>query len=124
MGDLAGLIAGLARAGVAIGPALRPAASVAAKSMEETWRGIFPWSGSTHLPHMPGLIRSEVTTGALAVEAQAWVDKTGQGNLAHLIEYGGPYNGAHPGGAPALAQAAGPFALAVAVTGATVLNSI
>lgn len=124
MGDLAGLIAGLTRASVAIGPALRPAAQAAGKQMKQTWRGIFPWSGSPHLPQIGGLIRYETTVSGLGVEAQAWVQKTEQGNLAHLIEYGSPYSGAHPGGAPALAAAAGPFAIELAVIAETVLNSI
>lgn len=124
MGTLAGLIAGLTRAGVAVGPALKPAAQAAGKSMKATWRSTFPWSGSTHLPHLPGLIRYETTVSALGVEAQAWVDKSGQGNLAHLIEYGGPYNGAHPGGAPALAQAVPVFQAEVAVIANAVLSSI
>lgn len=124
MGDLAGLVAGLTRASVAIGPALRPAAQAAGKQMKQTWRGTFPWSGSSHLPQIGGLIRYETKVSGLAVEAQAWVEKEGQGNLAHLIEYGGPYNGAHPGGAPALAAAAPAFAIELALIADTVLNSI
>lgn len=121
MSDLARLAADLQRAGATAAVAIRPAAIKAAAGMKKTWRSTSPWSGSTHLPHMPDLIRSETITSGMGSEAQAYVLKEGQGNLAHLIEYGGPYNGAHPGGAPALAKAAPVFAAEMALIAAALL---
>lgn len=121
MSDLAALAADLQRAGATAAVAIRPALIEAGKNMKKDWQSVFPWSGSRHLPHLGGLIRNETTTSAFGSEAQAWVEKTGQGNLAHLIEYGGPYNGPHPGGAPALAKAAPLLAAEMAVIASSLL---
>ena len=58
-------------------------------------------TGMSHLPHLPGTITYETRLVAGGVEAEIGPEKRGQGNLAHLIEFGGPNNGPHPFMAPA-----------------------
>jgi hypothetical protein len=116
---LESLAADLARAAVLIGPAVGKVVDGNAQGVQRRWRSTWPWSGSTHLPHLGASVTVEKTG---QTEAEVGPEKGGQGSLGHLIEYGTAKSGAHPGGGPAAVAQATPFQLAVAAAAEAVLG--
>jgi len=78
----------------------------AGKRMKEDWRSVYPWSGSSHLPHLGSFLAYETHSTSLGAWAEVGVNKEGQGKLGQLIEFGSVNNAPHPGGPGALAKAA------------------
>lgn len=102
---LSSLAADLQRAAAAIVPATRPLIQARAAQMKEDWRAVFPWSGSAHLPSLGSHLAYETHSTGSGAWAEVGVNKGGQGNLGHLIEFGSVNNAPHPGGPGALAKA-------------------
>lgn len=99
---LGSLAASFGRAAAAIGPVAAAIVHENAEGVQQKWRSVFPWNGSSHLPHLGGT----VTVDPPGLEVEIGPVKGGQGSLGHIIEFGSVNSGAHPGGGPAaIAQA-------------------
>jgi len=114
---LASLAASLGRAAAAITPVTAAIVGENAQGVQEKWRSVFPWSGSSHLPHLG----ASVTIDHMGTEAEIGPVKGGQGSLGHIIEFGSVNSGAHPGGGPAAMAQAPIFAAELAVAAEALL---
>lgn len=122
--SLASLAADLAKANMAIGPAIRPIVRRNAATVRDEWRGTWPWT-SKHLPKMAAAITFETSSTAVSAQAEIGPKKGPgeQGSLGHIIEFGSVKSPPHPAGGPAAMKVAPVFEAELAAVATFLLGA-